>query len=211
MKINTIKIKWAENELSQNTHLIEFENTCVLVDAGCNVEQIKSLTDKPIKAILITHGHFDHIKDIEEYDRHDIPIYAHRTITEMLTDEYMNVSKFFNQPKIYNIDNIQFVDDNQILKIDGHVIKCIYTPGHSIDGMCYLVDDEYLFSGDTVFSVAVGRDDLPTASTNQLINSLKRVLDLDYKYLYTGHGRPSSKEEQKQNIPKWIKALNNKG
>ena len=77
--------------------------------------------------------------------------------------------------------------------------------------MCYLIDETYLFSGDTVFSVAVGRDDLPTANTKELIKSLTKILNLDYKFLYTGHGRPSSKDEQKQNIPKWIDYLNRKG
>jgi glyoxylase-like metal-dependent hydrolase (beta-lactamase superfamily II) len=75
--------------------------------------------------------------------------------------------------------------------------------------MCYLLDNEILFSGDTVFSVAVGRDDLPTSNTNELINSLNRILNLDYKQLFTGHGRPSDKEEQKTNIPKWIDCLSN--
>ena len=211
MEVNTVKIKWAESELKQNTHIIEFENVCILIDAGCSVQEIENITKKPIKAVLLTHGHFDHIKHIEEYDTLNIPIYASKHIIEMFEDESKNVSKLFNQPHKYIIENINFVEDDEEIEIDNHIIKCLFTPGHSVDSMCYLLDNETLFSGDTVFSVAIGRDDLPTGNTQELIKSLNRILNLDYKKLFTGHGRPSDKEEQKTNIPKWIDYLSIKG
>ncbi len=207
MNINTIKLKWAENELSQNTHIVELENCCVVIDAGCGVETIKEITNKPIEAVFLTHGHFDHVKAIEEYSELNIPIYANEHVIELLNDSTKNVSLLFNQPKQFNIKNINFVEDGEEIEIYGHIIKCLHTPGHSIDSMCYLLDDEMLFSGDTVFSVAVGRDDLPTANTNELIKSLNRILNLYYITLFTGHGRPSDKEEQRINIPKWINNL----
>ena len=210
MNVNTIKIKWAENELSQNTHIVEFEHSCIIIDAGCSVENIKEITNKPIKALFITHGHFDHIKNIREYNKLEIPIYAHKNILDLLEDEYKNASLLFNQPCIYKLENIEFVEDNEEIEIENHIIKCLHTPGHSIDSMCYLLDNETLFSGDTVFSVAIGRDDLPTGNTQELIKSLNRILSLDYKTLFTGHGRPSDKSEQKTNIPKWIDYLSKK-
>ena len=206
MNIQTIKIKWAENELSQNTHIVEFENSCVVIDAGCSVEKIKSITNKPIKAVFITHGHFDHILYIEEFDKLNIPIYANKHILELLEDDTKNASLMFGCSKTFKVKNLNFVSDNQEIEIDGYIIKCLYTPGHSVDSMSFIIDNN-LFSGDTVFSVAVGRDDLPTSNTHELIKSLKRILNLDYKSLYTGHGRPSDKQEQKTNIPKWIDYL----
>jgi len=125
----------------------------------------------------------------------------------MLNSDENNVSLFFNQSHKFNVKNLNFVNDDEEIEINGHIIKCLYLPGHSVDSMCYLIDDDILFSGDTVFSVAVGRTDLPTANTKQLINSLNRILNLDYKLLFTGHGRPSDKEEQKTNIPKWLNYL----
>lgn len=211
MEVKTIKIKWAENELKQNTHIIEFENSCILIDAGCSVKEIEEITKKPIKAVFLTHGHFDHIKNIEKYDELNIPIYAHKNILKLLDDEMMNASLLFNQPCQFNIENLCLVENNEEIEIDGHKFKCLHTPGHSIDSMCYLLDDKTLFSGDTVFSVAVGRDDLPTGNTKELIKSLNRILNLDYKQLFTGHGRPSDKTEQKTNIPKWIDYLIKKG
>ena len=211
MNINTIKINWAENELSQNTHVVEFENSYIVIDAGCSIEKVKEISSKPIIAVFSTHGHFDHIKNVEEYDKLNIPIYAHKNILKLLDDELVNASLLFNQPCIFKIENLKFVEDNEIIEIESHTIKCLHTPGHSIDSICYLLDNETLFSGDTVFSVAVGRDDLPTGNTTELIKSLNRILNLDYKRLFTGHGRPSDKIEQKTNIPKWLNYLINKG
>ena len=207
MNVKTVKIKRVENELSQNSYVVEFYNSCIVIDAGCSLEKIKETTNNPIKAIFITHGHFDHIKSIEEYDKLNVPIYAHKKILELLTDEIKNASLLFNQPNRYKLKNIKFVEDNEIIEIEKHKLKSLHAPGHSIDSMCYLLDDELLFSGDTVFAVAVGRDDLPTGDTKELIKSLSRILNLDYKILYPGHGIPSDKEEQKRNIPKFIDYL----
>ncbi len=209
MNIQTIKIKWAENELNQNTHVVEFENSCVVIDAGCSVKKIKTITNKPIKAVFITHGHFDHILCIEEYDKLNIPIYANKYILELLEDPTKNASLMFGCSKTFKVKNLNFVSDNQEIEIDGHKVKSLHTPGHSVDSMSFIIDNN-LFSGDTVFSVAVGRDDLPTSNTKELIKSLNKILNLDYKTLYTGHGRPSDKQEQKTNIPKWIDYLNRK-
>lgn len=210
MEIKTIKIKWAENELSQNTHIIELESSCILIDAGCSIEKVKEISNKPIKAVFLTHGHFDHIKNVEDYDNLNIPIYAHKAIFEMLFSKTNNVSLMFNQPQTYRINNLYLLEDEDTIEIAGNQIDCLHTPGHSIDSMCYLLNGETLFSGDTVFSVAVGRDDLPTGNINELIKSLNRILNLDYKQLFTGHGRPSDKKEQKTNIPKWIDYLQGK-
>ena len=207
MQIKTLKIKWAEGALKQNTHIVELENCCIVIDAGCSLEEIKQITTKPIKAVFITHGHFDHIKNIEEYDELNVSIYVSKFSFEVLNDETKNASSLFNQPYKFIVENLKVVEDDEEIEIENHKIKCLHTPGHSIDSMCYLLDDEILFSGDTVFSVAVGRTDLETGNKQELIKSLNRILNLDYISLFTGHGRPSDKQEQQQNIPKWIDYL----
>ncbi|MFQ6752400.1 MAG: MBL fold metallo-hydrolase [Clostridia bacterium] len=206
MNIETIKTIWADGELKQNTHIIIDNDGCIIVDAGCPLEQVRSVCDLPIKAVLLTHGHFDHIQYVEDYDKLDVPIYASSEIMDFLTDIDKNVS-YWHNPETYSIDNLITLKDNQEIIFDKHKVKCYHTPGHSIDSVCYLVDDRFLFSGDTVFSVAVGRTDLPTGDKDTLIQSLNRLLDLDYVELYTGHGRTSNREEQMTNIPKWIERL----
>ena len=207
MNIKTVKIKWAEGELKQNTHIIEFNDGCVVIDAGCSLQEVKQLTNKPIKAVFLTHAHLDHIKCIQEYDNLNIKIYAHKAILEMLNNTTNNVSLLFNKPTKYKINNLNLLMDEDELNIGDLTIKCYHTPGHSIDSMCYLINNEYLFSGDTVFSIAIGRTDLPTGDASQLIKSLRRIQNLNYNTLHSGHGRVSNKQEQNLNIPKWIKAL----
>lgn len=206
MSAYTIKTIWEDNDLKQNTHIYEYQDGIIVIDAGCSVASIRLNIDKPIKAVFITHAHYDHIKYIREYDELNIPIYAHKSSTLMFKDSVNNASIMFGMSKVYNIDNLHLLEDNDVVVIDDIKVQALYTPGHSIDGMCYMIGDS-LFSGDTVFAEAVGRDDLPTGNTKQLIKSLARIMDLDYKALYTGHGRSSAKQEQAINIPQWIKYL----
>ena len=202
-----LKIKCLENKYTQNTYLIEFENSCIIIDAGYSLEKIKTTTYKPIKAILVTHGHFDHVNHIEEIDKLNIPIYVSKHSKEILEDEAKNASTLFGLSCKFKVKNLKYIENNDEFEIDNHIIKCLETKGHSIDSVCYLLYNEILFSGDTVFADSFGRDDLPTGNRKELIKSLKLILNLDYKALYSGHGRPSVKEEQKTNIPKFIDYL----
>ncbi|MBR6779268.1 MAG: MBL fold metallo-hydrolase [Clostridia bacterium] len=206
MEVKTIKTDWG-GDLKQNTHVIIGENTCVVIDAGCPIQDIKNLTPLPIEAVFITHGHFDHVEYIEEYDKLGVPIYVSEETPMFLKDTNLNVSRC----KTYKVNNLVPLDDGDKIESCVGTIECIKTPGHSEDSMCYLLYGETntLFTGDTVFSVAMGRDDLPTGDTIQLLASLDRILNLDFNEMYTGHGRVSTKEEQKTNIPKWINYFRN--
>lgn len=204
--MQTIKTKWLEGELSQNTFVIETDNGLILIDAGCPPNKIKELSNKPVLAIFLTHGHFDHVAHIEEYG--DIPIYASEKIDQVLTDETENVSAIFSQPRKYKVNNIHHLKDNEIVKIDDLEIKAISTPGHSRDGMCFLINND-LYSGDAIFSVAMGRIDLPGSNIKQMIESLNKLNRIDFNNLYAGHGRVSNKQEQIQNIAHWLNELKN--
>ncbi len=207
MDIATVKTIWADDELKQNTHILIGKNTCVVIDAGCPPSEVYKVCSKPISAVFVTHGHYDHIKYIEEYDKLNVPIYASEYLKELLNSPTNNVSNIFSTPTTYKVNNLITLKDEQVLNILNSNIKCLYTPGHSIDGMCYIVNNKYLFSGDTLFSVAVGRIDLPTSNKENLIKSLNKLQQQNYQNLYTGHGRASSKDEQTKNIPMWISLL----
>lgn len=207
MKIETIKTLWSESELRQNTYVVIGSNSCVVIDAGCPVSMIKDVTEKPIEAVFVTHGHFDHIEYIEEYDKLGVPIFCNYLTENFLDDDLMNASRLLKSPMTFKVHNLSLIKDNDEIPLWGGVVKCVHTPGHSIDGMCYLFFDEVLFSGDTVFSIAVGRYDLKTGNKEQLVESLKRIDKLEYKMMYSGHGRYSDKNEQMTNIPRWITEL----
>ena len=82
------------------------------------------------------------------------------------------------------------LEDGEEFTVDGLKIKCILTPGHTNGGACYLVNDEKLFSGDTLFLRSIGRSDLPTGNGEKLVNSIKNklyTLDDDIE-VFPGHG-----------------------
>lgn len=207
MEILTIKTSWSQNEMKQNTYVVIGESSCIVIDAGAPLTAVRELTDKPIEAVFITHGHFDHVEYIEEYDKLNVPIFVNPLTPIFLKDKIKNASGFFQMDSTYNVNNLRPIQDNEEVFTMGKIMKCLYTEGHSADSVCFLLDNKYLFSGDTLFSIAVGRTDLPTGNVEDLINSLKILARLEYETMYAGHGRISTKEEQNTNIPNWIKLL----
>ena len=235
MKVTTIRTTWAESELKQNTHVITVGDKCIIVDAGASLEDVLNVVgDRSVEAILVTHAHFDHISNIDAYEiAFGCPIYMNEHSKKFLHDPILNVSKFFVQEIIFDAENIQYIKGKETLHIAGIDVKAIYTPGHSDDSMCYLCIDnqvednreqileminnkqnisdveqqKVLFTGDTCFAKAVGRTDLATGNPKRLIVSLNHILKLDFTTAYTGHMRHTTKLEQEQNIPTWIKYI----
>ena len=235
MKVTTIRTTWAESELKQNTHIITVGDKCIIVDAGASLEDVTGVVgDKKVEAILITHAHFDHISNIDAYEiAFGCPIYMNEHSKKFLHDPVLNVSKFFVQDIIFDAENIHYIKGKETLNIAGIEVKPIYTPGHSEDSMCYLCIDnnvednseqildmlnnkqdisdveqqKVLFTGDTCFAKAVGRTDLATGNPKRLIVSLNHILKLDFTTAYTGHMRATTKLEQQENIPTWIKYI----
>ena len=209
MKIETIKTKWSENELKQNTYVVTRGDKCIIIDAGARLEDLMNIINgREVEAVLVTHAHYDHITYIESYQiAFGCPIYMHENSEKFLTNIQLNASKFFGADKTFNLHDINYIKGKETLQFADMQVKAIYTPGHSDDSLCYLLEDGTLFTGDTVFSIAVGRTDLETGNTKRLIASLNQVLKMDFNAAYTGHGRVTNKEEQLANIPRWIEIL----
>ena len=209
MNIDTVKTVWSEGELKQNTHIVTMGDSCIIIDAGASLDDIMPIVeDKKVEAILVTHAHYDHITYIESYQiAFDCPVYMHENSEKFLTDTELNVSRFFGVDKTFDLHDVQYIKGKETLNLSGIEVKAIFTPGHSDDSLCYLFDNDVLFTGDTVFSIAVGRTDLATGNTKRLIASLNQLLKVDFNTAYTGHGRGTTKQEQLTNIPKWIEIL----
>ena len=141
------------------------------------------------KAILLTHGHFDHAGAAEELaDKYQISIYAHEAEKETLEDPGLNLCGMIGEHKVYHADI--FVKDEEVLNLAGFSIRVFFTPGHTIGGCCYYIADEkILFSGDTLFQESVGRTDFPRGSASDLIRAIReKLMPLpDDVTVYTGH------------------------
>ena len=191
-----------------NCYLVvnEEEKQCILIDpavySGEIAEQIRR-EGLDLRAILLTHGHFDHIMGIDGFRKEfpEIPVYAHREEEALLKDASMNASLEFGRQ--YTFSGAAYAEDGDVLDLAGMQFQVIHTPGHTIGGCCYYLQEEkVLFSGDTLFRESIGRTDLPTGNGGQLMRSIREKLFTlpEETAVYPGHmERTTIGDEKKYN------------
>lgn len=179
---------------------------CLVIDPGDNAKRLaQKITESgytPV-AILLTHGHFDHIMGVEGLrEQFGIPVYVHEDDADMLERPELNACAMIGTTVALKADHT--VKDGDILNLAGMEIRVIHTPGHTPGGACYYFpQEEVLFSGDTLFCESVGRTDLPGGSMSALVRSIKeKVFKLpDLTIVYTGHGEPTKIGDEKRYNP----------
>lgn len=163
-----------------------------IVDPGGNELKISTnisrMEMKPT-AILLTHGHFDHVEAVDALrKRYGIKVYASGEEEKLLLDNRMNLSSYFGEALSVRAD--EYIADGQELTVAGINMKFILTPGHTPGSGCYyLEDNEILFSGDTLFEASRGRTDFPGGSEAALLKSIRERLLLlpDETEVFPGH------------------------
>lgn len=185
--------------LMTNCYLIgdEQAGVCAVVDPGGSPERVLDMIRRSSltpEMILLTHGHYDHVRAIpallEVYP--DLPVYIHEKElcpAEDLKDRYHMPHKGENQRTYGEGDTLT------LGSLNFHVL---HTPGHSAGSVTLLVNDVML-CGDTLFAGTCGRWDLPGGSGDELLASLARLgrLEGDYK-VCPGHGGASTLEHERQ-------------
>lgn len=166
----------------------------VIIDPGADDEVIAyeiDQIDMNPRAILLTHGHGDHIAAVRDLkERYTIKVYVGRGEEELLANPSANVSAFFDEPIVAPKPD-RVVDDEEMIKVGPIVLRVLSTPGHTPAGVCYLDEEQGLvFCGDTLFAGSIGRTDLPGASYSRLIESIHaKLMTLpDAVVCLPGHG-----------------------
>ncbi|MCX6826728.1 MAG: MBL fold metallo-hydrolase [candidate division Zixibacteria bacterium] len=164
----------------------------VIIDPGGDEPNIlERIIEREIspKAILLTHGHGDHIAAVSGLkNRFHIPLYIGKEDKEMLASPAANISEIFGYEIICPPPDY-LIEDNDIINVGGFRFTVFGTPGHTPGGVCYYIG-KFLFCGDTLFYGSIGRADLPGSNYQQLIDSIKKnILTLpDDVICYPGHG-----------------------
>lgn len=182
-------------EIAVNCYIVENTETqeCLIVDPGAEAERIIArVGNRKPAAVLLTHGHYDHIGAVDAVCEHyQIPLYMHALDASKLTDPEMNVSYQFGSPLTQHTTALP-LEDGQRITLAGIELEVIHTPGHTAGGVCYrLPDNQGLLTGDTLFAHGYGRTDFADGDFGLLHQSLRILFRLTPKMMfYPGHDCP---------------------
>lgn len=194
--------------ISTNTYIIYQKrgNECAAIDPS-DFNMVASFIDEnklTLTDILITHGHFDHIMSVADLkEKYGAKVSIHELDAASLQSERENLA-IMTPYDVKPCKADVLLKDGDEIDAAGFILKVIHTPGHSKGGCCYVCEDEkFIFSGDTLFYLSVGRTDFPGCSARALFESINNklfALEGDYR-VYPGHDMATNLDFERKNNP----------
>ena len=192
LKIHTFPL----GDYQTNCYVIHDDSVrkCCVIDPGYTPETLLQILEHlglELEAILLTHGHFDHVGAVKDlFEQTQCKVYLH-------TDDLLLPENFTAGPLFYTHE----YNEGDVLEMAGLTIKVMHTPGHTEGSVCLFVDD-CIFSGDTLFCHSCGRTDLPGGNPEALMASLARLKNLEGDYrVFPGHNRATTLAVEREYNP----------
>ncbi|BCW45806.1 MBL fold metallo-hydrolase [Arthrobacter sp. StoSoilB5] len=184
-------------DVDNNVWIIGDDTECIVIDPAHNPAAVlEAVNGRTVKAILLTHGHDDHISSAGAFwELVKAPIHLHQ-------DDWMLWRAVFPE-----VDPDDSIVDGEEFKVAGATLKAIHTPGHSPGSVCfYLPTEGTLFSGDTLFQGGPGATGRSYSDFPTIIDSIRtRILSLPPEtVVLTGHGDSTTIGAELPHLDEWI-------
>lgn len=184
-------------DVDNNVWILGDDTECIVIDPAHNPAAVlEAVNGRTVKAILLTHGHDDHISSAGAFwELVKAPIHLHQ-------DDWMLWRAVFPE-----VDPDDSIVDGEEFKVAGATLKAIHTPGHSPGSVCfYLPTEGTLFSGDTLFQGGPGATGRSYSDFPTIIDSIRtRILSLPPEtVVLTGHGDSTTIGAELPHLDEWI-------
>jgi hydroxyacylglutathione hydrolase len=169
-----------------NSYVVHAPDGDIIVDAGAEPEKILAATRREVAAILVTHGHADHVNALDTVrEETGAPVYMHPEDAESS-----------------GVRGYGPLQDGEGMALAGQSIYVLHTPGHSPGSVTFVIEKDQIV-GDLVLPGSVGRTDIPGASWEQIELSLRKVMPYwqEDTRLCVGHGPVLSAMEEMRTNP----------
>ena len=196
MKVKLLRV----GPIGTNCYILEDDQTnlAAVIDPGDEPELIQEALEKEgveVRYLLLTHGHYDHTTAVPALHR----VYPQADIYIHQADANGAGSTLF--PLAGEVDDLKLYDEGDVIRLGDHEIQVLHTPGHSPGSVTLKVED-VLFTGDTLFAGSCGRTDLRGGSYEEIMESLKRLGELEGDFhVCPGHDRTSTLERERKYNP----------
>ena len=184
-----------------NCYIVTTNAGDFIIDPGVGAMSWLMKNVKNPKAILNTHGHFDHVwsnKEAKEYFK--IPIYVPKADAFMLENDPFGQGTPPSKPDYP-------VNGDKTIEIDGTKIEYIHYPGHTPGSSAIVIGDAF-FSGDFIFQNSIGRVDFPYSNPTDMKKSIKKFLALKRDMvIYPGHGAKTTVKIEQGRVGVWLKYI----
>nr|WP_319488197.1 MBL fold metallo-hydrolase [uncultured Caproiciproducens sp.] len=194
--------------LPTNCYILTDDETglAAVIDPGFEdaklTDAVLAVGAENVKAILLTHGHFDHIMGVSYLKRlTGAKIYIYCDDMLFTSDSSLNLTSMFTPYETEPFTADVALNDGDTVDVGSLKIRVMHTPGHTVGSCCYLVENA-IFTGDTLMKCSCGRTDFPTGSYPQMIDSLKKIENLEGDgHVYPGHEGETTLEYERKNNP----------